>query len=85
MADWHILQSELNVTRQRVRIAASEQAGEETSRSTALLRTFETSLGLHYAYRRIFRASLGRQRDATEFLINLRKLKAARDRRLAYL
>jgi len=47
----HILQSELAVTRQQVRIDSLERAGNDSSLSRSVLKNFRTALGLQYAYR----------------------------------
>jgi hypothetical protein len=49
--DAHILQSELAVTRQQVRVNGLERAGSDSSLSTSVLKNFKTALELQYAYR----------------------------------
>jgi hypothetical protein len=51
MSECHIVQSELNITAQRDRIAQSEKAGRDTTLSRSLLTKFEATLKLRYAYR----------------------------------
>jgi hypothetical protein len=49
--DQDILQCELVITKQRMRIASIERAGNDASLSRSVLRNFETSLHLKYGNR----------------------------------
>lgn len=49
--DQDILQSELVITRQRMRISGIERAGNDASLSRSVLRNFETALHLKYGNR----------------------------------
>jgi hypothetical protein len=51
LLDDDILLSELALTRQRIRIASIERAGNDASLSRSVLRNFETALHLKYGNR----------------------------------
>jgi hypothetical protein len=49
--DAHIFQSELIVTKQQARVQSLERTGNDSSLSRSVLRNFQISLELQYAYR----------------------------------
>lgn len=62
LLDQCIFQSELMVTRQRMRVGRIERAGNDSSLSRSLLQNFETALRLQYANRDRVRRQLQAER-----------------------